>query len=133
VELAQSYAKLFEPARGGATGKALHFVKPEDFVKDIKGGKAYVTIDVRTPAESGVFTMTLPNSLAIPVNELFLKKNLDRIPKGKPVMIVCKSGARATAAGTALRHVGFDNVYILKGGFKALSSYYGPKEAYEKP
>jgi rhodanese-related sulfurtransferase len=32
--------------------------------------------------------------------------------------------------GTALRHIGFDNVYILKGGFQALAAYYGPREAY---
>jgi rhodanese-related sulfurtransferase len=42
---------------------------------------------------------------------------------------MCLSGTRATAAGTALRHIGFDNVYILKGGFKALTGYLGPKEA----
>jgi len=40
---------------------------------------------------------------------------------------------RATAAGTALRHIGFENVYILKGGFKALTDYMGPKEANTPP
>ena len=39
-------------------------------------------------------------------------------------------GARAAAVGTALRHIGFDNVYILKGGFQALAAYYGPRQAY---
>jgi rhodanese-related sulfurtransferase len=37
------------------------------------------------------------------------------------------------AAGTALRHVGFDNVYILQGGFQGLTAYYGAKEAYPQP
>jgi rhodanese-related sulfurtransferase len=45
------------------------------------------------------------------------------------VVIVCLSGTRASAAGTALRHIGFENVYILKGGFKALAGYLDPKEA----
>ena len=44
-------------------------------------------------------------------------------------VVLCKSGARATAAGTALRHIGFENVYVLKGGFKALTGYLGPVEA----
>jgi len=44
-------------------------------------------------------------------------------------VVVCVSGARASAAGTALRHIGFENVYIFKGGFKALAGYMGPKEA----
>ena len=46
------------------------------------------------------------------------------------MIIVCKSGARATAVGTSLRHIGFDNVYILKGGFQGLANYFGPKQAY---
>jgi rhodanese-related sulfurtransferase len=44
------------------------------------------------------------------------------------VVVLCKSGARATAAGTALRHIGFEHVYVLKGGYKALIAYMGPKE-----
>jgi rhodanese-related sulfurtransferase len=133
AEIAKSYAQLFSPVVGENAGKALHFVEPDAFIKDIKEGKEIVAIDVRTPAETSVFTLSLPNSLIIPVNQLFQPKNLDRIPTDKPVMIVCASGARATAVGTALRHIGFNNVYILKGGFKALSSYLGPKEAYQKP
>jgi rhodanese-related sulfurtransferase len=42
---------------------------------------------------------------------------------------MCLSGTRATADGTALRHIGIENVYILKVGFKALTGYLGPKEA----
>ncbi|NKB36057.1 MAG: hypothetical protein GKR93_02660 [Gammaproteobacteria bacterium] len=54
------------------------------------------------------------------------------MPIDKPVIIICKSGARATAVGTSLRHLGFDNVFILNGGFRGLSSYYGTSQAYEK-
>ena len=131
AELAKSYSELFSTVEGAKAGKSLHFVKPDDFIKDIKAGKEIVAIDVRTPSETEIFTVTLPKSFAIPVNEIFQQENLERIPTDKPVMIICKSGARATAVGTALRHIGFDNVYILKGGFQALSSYYGPKQAYQ--
>ncbi|WP_319549382.1 rhodanese-like domain-containing protein [Desulfogranum marinum] len=129
TEMAKSYEKLFTSCCGAGVGKTLHFVKPDALVKDIKAGKEIVTIDVRTPEESGLFTMTMPNSVAIPVNQLFKPENLARIPQDKTVVIICKSGARATAVGTALRHTGFDNVYILKGGMQALSSYYGAKQA----
>ncbi|WP_316364383.1 rhodanese-like domain-containing protein [Candidatus Thiodiazotropha sp. CDECU1] len=132
TDMAKGYAKLFAPVVEADAGKALHFVKPDAFAKDIREGKEVVAIDVRTPAETGVFTLSMPDSLIIPVHELFNQKNLDRIPTDKPVIIVCKSGARATAVGTALRHIGFDNVYILKGGFQALSTYYGTKQAYQK-
>ena len=73
-------------------------------------------LDVRTPGETEVFGATLPGSLAIPLNELFNKENLDRIPTDKTVVILCKSGTRAGTAGTALRHIGFSNVYIPEVG-----------------
>lgn len=128
-ELAASYETLFQPVAGAKAGKALHLVTAEAFVDDLKAGKEYVALDVRTPAESRIFTMALPGSLAIPMNELFAAENLARIPADKPVIVICLSGTRATAAGTALRHIGFDNVYILKGGFKALGGYLNPKTA----
>lgn len=65
----------------------------------------------------------------IPVSELFTRASLAQIPTDKTVVILCLSGTRASATGTALRHIGFENVYILKGGFKALTGYLGPKEA----
>jgi rhodanese-related sulfurtransferase len=132
-ELAASYQELFRPVSGAKAGKELHLIKPDAFMEDLKKGKRYVTIDVRTRAESFVYTMTLPDSMAIPVNHLFTAENLARLPKDKPIVVVCKSGTRATAAGTALRHIGFNNVYILKGGFKALSAYLDPKVANTPP
>ena len=129
VELAASYARLFEPVSGAKAGKALHLIMPEQFVKDLQAGKTISTIDVRTANESGVMSMTLPGSLSIPVDQLFLKENLERIPTDRMVVIICKNGTRATAVGTALRHVGFNNVYILKGGIMALSDFLNPKTA----
>jgi rhodanese-related sulfurtransferase len=132
-ELAEGYAKLFEPVVGAKAGKALHLMKPDALMNKIHAKEPVATLDVRTPAESGVFTSVLPGALVIPINELFVPENLDLIPTDKPVVVFCKSGTRATAAGTALRHIGFDNVYILKGGFQALSVYLDPKTAGPPP
>jgi len=129
LAMAESYAELFAPVKGAAAGKALHLIKPDACVNKVKAKGQIVALDVRTPAEMGIFGATLPGSLAIPINELFTKANLDLIPTDKTVAVFCKSGTRATAAGTALRHIGFENVYVLKGGLKALSAYMGPKEA----
>lgn len=127
--MAESYAELFAPVKGAGAGKALHLMKPNAFLNKVKAKEPLVALDIRTPAEIGVFTSILPGSLVIPVNELFTQANLARIPADKTVVVLCKSGTRATAAGTALRHIGFENVYVLKGGFKALIAYMGPKEA----
>ena len=133
VTMAESYAKLFAPVKGAGVGKAMHLMKPDAFVKKAKSEESLVVLDVRTPAETGIYSATLPGTLVIPVNELFTEANLARIPTDKTVVVLCKSGTRATAAGTALRHIGFDNVYVLKGGFKALAGYMGPKEANALP
>ncbi len=132
-ELAESYARLFVSVKGKAAGKAMHLMKPEAFLQKVNAKEALVVLDIRTPAEFGVFTSSVPGTMLLPINELFSKNNLNRIPKDRTVVVVCKSGTRATAAGTALRHIGFDNVYILKGGFKALAAYMGPKEANTPP
>ena len=36
VELAASYQKLFEPVAGVKAGKALHLIKPDAFMEDLK-------------------------------------------------------------------------------------------------
>lgn len=127
--MAESYAKLFAPAKAPAPGKALHFMKPEAFVNKVKAKKPLVVIDIRTPAEAAVFGAALPGSLAIPINELFTKANLERIPTDKTVVLICQSGTRTVAAVTALRHIGFDDAYSVTGGFKALASYLNAKHA----
>jgi rhodanese-related sulfurtransferase len=131
--MAESYAELFAPVKGAGAGKALHLMKPDVFLNKVKAKEPLVAVDIRTPAETGVYSATLPGTLVIPISELFTKANLARIPTDKTVVVLCKSGTRATAAGTALRHIGFDNVYVLKGGFKALAGYMGPKEANTPP
>ncbi len=128
--MAASYQRLFSGVSGAEAGKALHFLSPAAFVEKLQQGESPVAVDIRTPAETDLFSLSLAGSLAIPAERIFAPENLARIPTDKPVVIVCKSGARAAAVGTALRHIGFDNVYILKGGFQALAAYYGPVEAY---
>jgi rhodanese-related sulfurtransferase len=131
--MAESYAALFSTVKGAGAGKALHLMSPEAFLDKVKAKEPLVVLDIRTPAETGVYSVTLPGSQRIPVSELFTEAMLAQIPTDKTVVVLCKSGTRAAAAGTALRHIGFDNVYILKGGFKALAAYMGPKEANTPP
>ena len=38
-KMARSYEKLFSSVSGAGAGKALHFMKPESFVKDINDSK----------------------------------------------------------------------------------------------
>jgi rhodanese-related sulfurtransferase len=130
-DLAASYAALFKPVAGAAAAKELGLMPPEDYVAQIKAGKDLVALDIRTPAEAQFFAMPGTRSLVIPMDQLFTPESLARIPADKPVVVLCKGGERAVAAGVALRHLGFKNVQVLKGGYQGLATYLDPKAANE--
>ncbi len=127
--LARDYVEMFKPVAGAKLGKHLHLIKPDQFVEQVRKGEQFVTVDIRTPAETQFFTGNMPGHLTIPLAELFERDSLDRLPEQGKIVIFCKSGTRATAAATALRSIGFKDTYVLKGGFEGLSAYMGPKEA----
>ena len=128
--VAKGYAQLFAPAVGKATPKALHLLKTEDFVKAVKSGENLVILDVRTPGEGGIVGLALPNTLMIPVDQVFKPENLDQLPTDRKIVVVCKGGHRAMAVATALRHIGFEQTYVLKLGLTDLANYVNPKTAY---
>lgn len=130
ADLAARYAEMFAPAKEAATGKELHCMNPEGLMNLIKKGEPVVGLDIRTPGEASVFTMALPGSLSIPINELFLPENLARLPTDRPMVVLCQSGLRAGMAVAGLRQIGFEKVFALQGGFKALSDHLNPLTAY---
>ena len=73
-----------------------------------------VVIDVRTPAE--FVTGHVPESINIPRDKL--KERLGEIErfKGRPIILNCASGVRASGACGELKRLGFDNVFQLAGG-----------------
>ena len=73
-------------------------------------------LDVRSPAEFE--TIHIPASVNIPLDQLDnqLTALADR---GRPLVLVCRSGARATQAQTKLAGVGCVNATVLDGGVVA--------------
>jgi phage shock protein E len=63
-------------------------------------------VDVRTDAEfrGGAF----PGALHVPLQAL--SASLERIPKGRPVVVYCASGARSAVAARILRKAGHADV-----------------------
>ncbi len=56
-----------------------------------------------------------------------LMDEADRIPRDKPVVLYCRTGARSAAAVMQLEsRLGFDNLYNLKGGILAYARAYDP-------
>jgi rhodanese-related sulfurtransferase len=77
---------------------------------------AVLLLDVRQPEEYAAGH--LEGSFNVPIRTL--AQNLDLLPDlHANIVVICKSGGRATLAATSLGILGYDNVKILKGGFGA--------------
>lgn len=73
-----------------------------------------VVIDVREPTE--YVEGHLPDSRNIPLSQLpSLASDLEKL-KDKPLILVCRSGARSSSACSRLIKMGFTNVNNLSGG-----------------
>ncbi len=60
----------------------------------------------------------LANSFNVPLRTV--SQNLDLLPDlNASIVVICKSGGRATLAATSLEILGYTNVKILKGGYDA--------------
>jgi len=96
-------------------------VDAETVMKMLKKKEDFLFLDIRTINEIGVVGLRTDNTLEIPLDVLFQKENLDRLPKEKAIVIVCHSGNRALQAATGLEMIGFKNDKILYGGIMALA------------
>ena len=71
-----------------------------------------VVLDVRSSNEFAAGH--LPNARNIPVEDI--EKRAGELPAGKPLIVCCASGSRATRAASALRKAGREQVFCLDGG-----------------
>lgn len=69
-------------------------------------------VDIRQPAE--VTSGTVPGAEMMPMHTIPLR--IQEIKQDKPVVLVCRSGARSAQACMFLAQNGFENVYNLRGG-----------------
>lgn len=74
-------------------------------------------LDVRSPVEFAA--MHIPGSYNVPLD--LLREHRDEVAgyMGGDVVLVCRSGARATQAERALAAAGLANVHVLAGGIVA--------------
>lgn len=88
--------------------------------------KDAVILDVREDSE--YYGGHVPHSRHIPLGALNKRHiELEKF-KGKPLVVVCRSGARSGSACGTLRKLGFENVYNLSGGMSAWQQANMPME-----
>ncbi|MFI7662970.1 rhodanese-like domain-containing protein [Micromonospora parva] len=80
----------------------------------IESGRAPRVLDVRTPAEFE--TAHIPGSYNVPLDLLREHRRELRDQLDEDVVLVCRSGARASQAQQALAGVGLPNLTVLDGG-----------------
>ncbi|GIV95429.1 MAG: sulfurtransferase [Herpetosiphonaceae bacterium] len=83
----------------------------------LEKGTLVKVIDVRSPAEFE--TAHIPGSYNVPLDLLPEHGAELRDVLGAPVILVCRSGARARQAEQVLREVELSQVHILEGGISA--------------
>lgn len=76
----------------------------------------FFLLDVREPHEVERATL---GGVNIPLAQV--ASNLDDIPKGRKIVVHCKLGGRSAKAVTALRQLGYDDVWNVQGGIQAWS------------
>lgn len=80
-----------------------------------KNRDGYFILDIREPYEYNFSNIKTTN---IPMADVCERMN--ELPKDRPVVLMCKSGNRATALGNLLTvDYGFTNIYVMEGGICA--------------
>jgi len=81
-------------------------------------------LDVRETEE--VATKSLPSAIAdtsqnvvnVPLNNV--RERLDKLERGKKIIVICQRGSRSYQVALTLKQAGFDDVHVLGGGLAAL-------------
>ena len=91
-------------------------IQPDALEECIAGGHAsdIQVIDVREPAEFNGGLGHIPGARLVPLAELAARSG--EIDKERPVVTVCRSGARSAQATVLLQRSGFSKVANLAGG-----------------
>jgi rhodanese-related sulfurtransferase len=84
-------------------------------------GEDFQLIDVREEFEYEVSNL---GGILIPLGGILIET--DKIAKGKPVIMQCRSGKRSAAAIMQLEQLGYTNLYNLHGGILAWAGEIDP-------
>lgn len=85
----------------------------------VEAGRNPVFLDTRNPYHRLKSEWQIPGSVRVWRNEL--EEKIDEVPRGRPVVIYCLCHYEHSSmrAALTLEEYGFDQLYVLVGGFKA--------------
>lgn len=88
---------------------------PREVFDKLKSGEEIQLVDVREPDEYNA--VKVDHSLHVPLSRL--QQSALKLSKKKDTYLLCRSGKRAQSAAQRLQSLGFDRLYIVKGGLDA--------------
>jgi rhodanese-related sulfurtransferase len=104
--------------------RTVQSITPAVLRKLTEEGRAPRLLDVRTPAEFR--TSHIPGSYNVPLHTLREHRAELRSHLDEDIVLVCRSGARASQAEQALAEVGLPNLRVLDGGMNAWEAASAP-------
>ncbi|MGL5979063.1 MAG: MBL fold metallo-hydrolase [Erysipelotrichaceae bacterium] len=85
-------------------------------------------LDVREAEELFSSLGHLEGIIHIPVGQLIEKQNKLPVDKSETIVVICKSGGRATTGAQLIRDMGYEHVYVMRGGMLAYREQYEKKD-----
>ncbi|MPZ30236.1 MAG: MerC family mercury resistance protein [Rhodospirillales bacterium] len=104
-------------SRGGAAD-GISWIEARTLADHLKREPGPVIVDVRGPDEFHGPLGHVANALNFPVGELPNRLMEINPLKDKPVILVCRTDKRSANAAALLRHSGFCDVHVLRGGME---------------
>lgn len=126
---AEGFNKFFSHVTQKHCANSKLAIESDEAMKMLREKKPFTFLDIRTEGEMAVLGLKTPNTLEIPLQHLFEKKNLDKLPKDELIVLVCHSGTRATMVVASLKMIGFKKIRVMRGGMVALAKGDNPKNA----
>jgi rhodanese-related sulfurtransferase len=93
-------------------------------LRDLMTNGNALVVDVREPKEYA--DGHIPGAINVPVRTL--AKNLDKLPKDRPVVLSCASGLRCALAMPTLQMLGYSNARTFPPSFKGWTAAFLPVE-----
>ncbi|MBU0520387.1 FAD-dependent oxidoreductase [bacterium] len=76
----------------------------------------YTLIDIREAVETEEKPLKMAYQQLVTIPFTKLRQNLDKIPQGKPLLVICAKGVRSAEAVRILRQAGIEDVKYVGGG-----------------
>ncbi|TVQ78491.1 MAG: rhodanese-like domain-containing protein [Bradymonadales bacterium] len=99
--------------------KALNYdlIFPEELESWKKMTQGGLLVDIRSAEEFS--KSSIPDAISMPIDQL--GKQVERLSKFQPILLICENGVKSVSASELLHSKGFHFLYVLKGGISHFS------------